>query len=217
MINRVQADRGTLRTQNSSPSSSMGDRPMPADFSVFLEPEAPRINHARQDHLAALGLDLQAKRVLEVGAGIGLHTEFFEKRGCEVPAATQTRSMSPKCCGAIRIGKSACSISIARLLSPISAASTSFIVTGRSTICRIPMARSRGSPRSVRADPGGRDPGRRRELSGAAPRRRAAVRQSGYWHRDPAELAAAMSALRRHLSRATPTNTLDISPIFPIS
>ncbi len=57
---------------------------MPADFSVFLEPEALRINHARQDHLAALGLDLQAKRVLEVGAGIGLHTEFFEKRGCDV-------------------------------------------------------------------------------------------------------------------------------------
>lgn len=51
---------------------------------MFLEPEALRINHARQTHLAALGLDLEAKRVLEVGAGIGLHTEFFEERGCDV-------------------------------------------------------------------------------------------------------------------------------------
>ena len=51
---------------------------------MFLEPEALRINHTRQTHLAALGLDLEAKRVLEVGAGIGLHTEFFEERGCDV-------------------------------------------------------------------------------------------------------------------------------------
>jgi FkbM family methyltransferase len=57
---------------------------MSSPFSVFLEPEAQRINHARQTHLASLGLDLQAKRVLEVGAGIGLHTGFFEERGCEI-------------------------------------------------------------------------------------------------------------------------------------
>ncbi len=57
---------------------------MPADFSMFLEPEALRINQARQQHLAGLGLDLEAKRVLEVGAGIGLHTGFFEERGCDV-------------------------------------------------------------------------------------------------------------------------------------
>ena len=57
---------------------------MSADFSVFQEPEALRINRARQDHLASLGLDLHDKRVLEVGAGIGLHTAFFEERGCDV-------------------------------------------------------------------------------------------------------------------------------------
>ncbi len=53
-------------------------------FSVFLAPEALAINRARQEHLASLGLDLAGKRVLEVGAGIGLHTPFFLERGCEV-------------------------------------------------------------------------------------------------------------------------------------
>jgi len=53
-------------------------------FAVFLTPEALAINAARQLHLASLGLDLTGKRVLEVGAGIGLHTAFFLKRGCEV-------------------------------------------------------------------------------------------------------------------------------------
>jgi SAM-dependent methyltransferase len=51
---------------------------------VFLVPTALAINKARQDHLASLGLDLSSKRVLEVGAGIGLHTPFFLKRGCTV-------------------------------------------------------------------------------------------------------------------------------------
>ena len=53
-------------------------------FWVFLEPEALRINKARQEHLASLQLDIVNKRVLEVGAGIGLHTGFFEERGCDV-------------------------------------------------------------------------------------------------------------------------------------
>jgi FkbM family methyltransferase len=51
---------------------------------VFLAPEAEHINRARLDHLGGLGLDLQGKRVLEVGAGIGLLTGFFEQRGCDV-------------------------------------------------------------------------------------------------------------------------------------
>ena len=55
-----------------------------AEFSVFLEPDALRVNAARQQHLASLGLDLDRKRVLEVGAGIGLHTGFFEERGCDI-------------------------------------------------------------------------------------------------------------------------------------
>lgn len=58
--------------------------PMPEQFEVFLTDEASKINKARQDHLAALGLQLAGKTVLEVGAGIGLHTQFFEDLGCSV-------------------------------------------------------------------------------------------------------------------------------------
>jgi SAM-dependent methyltransferase len=56
----------------------------PDTFAVFFEPDAVQINEARLRHLASLGLDLENKTVLEVGAGIGLLTEFFEKRGCIV-------------------------------------------------------------------------------------------------------------------------------------
>lgn len=55
-----------------------------SEFNVFLGPGGPEINSARQNHLASLGLDLDNKRVLEVGAGIGLHSQFFIDRGCEI-------------------------------------------------------------------------------------------------------------------------------------
>ena len=58
--------------------------PEDSPFAVFLAPNAQAINRARQQHLASLGLDLAGKKVLEVGAGIGLHTPFFLERGCEV-------------------------------------------------------------------------------------------------------------------------------------
>ena len=61
-----------------------GAKPVEDPFSVFLAPNAHAINHARQSHLASLGLDLKGKSVLEVGAGIGLHTPFFLERGCTV-------------------------------------------------------------------------------------------------------------------------------------
>jgi SAM-dependent methyltransferase len=61
-----------------------GAKPVEDPFSVFLAPNAHAINHARQSHLASLGLDLAGKTVLEVGAGIGLHTPFFLERGCTV-------------------------------------------------------------------------------------------------------------------------------------
>jgi SAM-dependent methyltransferase len=61
-----------------------GAKPVEDPFSVFLAPNAHAINHARQSHLASLGLDLAGKTVLEVGAGIGLHTPFFLERGCSV-------------------------------------------------------------------------------------------------------------------------------------
>jgi SAM-dependent methyltransferase len=47
-------------------------------------PHAEKINKARLEHLVSLGLDLDRKRVLEVGAGIGKLTKFFENRGCSV-------------------------------------------------------------------------------------------------------------------------------------
>ena len=61
-----------------------GAKPVEDPFSVFLAPNAHAINHARQSHLGSLGLDLKGKSVLEVGAGIGLHTPFFLERGCTV-------------------------------------------------------------------------------------------------------------------------------------
>jgi len=50
----------------------------------FLEPNALAINAARMNHLASLHLPIEGKSVLEVGAGIGLLTGFFEERGCKV-------------------------------------------------------------------------------------------------------------------------------------
>jgi SAM-dependent methyltransferase len=55
-------------------------------FRIFLTPDALAINSARQQHLESLKLPLDGKHVLEVGAGIGLHTAFFEQRGCRVLA-----------------------------------------------------------------------------------------------------------------------------------
>lgn len=54
-------------------------------FSCFLAPNALAINLARQQHLDSLGLTITAgTRVLEVGAGIGLHTGFFVDKGCDI-------------------------------------------------------------------------------------------------------------------------------------
>jgi SAM-dependent methyltransferase len=61
-----------------------GRRPSEDPFFVFHTPDAVAINRARQDHLGSLALDLDGKSVLEVGAGIGLHTPFFLERGCQV-------------------------------------------------------------------------------------------------------------------------------------
>jgi SAM-dependent methyltransferase len=51
---------------------------------VFDSDDARRINSARLDHLATFGLPIDGTRVLEVGAGVGLLTGFFEARGCRV-------------------------------------------------------------------------------------------------------------------------------------
>jgi len=51
---------------------------------VFLRPEALAFNEARLRHLASLQLPLERKSVLEIGAGIGLLTRFFEERECDI-------------------------------------------------------------------------------------------------------------------------------------
>jgi precorrin-6B methylase 2 len=53
-------------------------------FEVFQSSEAIEINKARLEHLASLDLDLSEKTVLEVGAGLGLLTNFFEERKCKI-------------------------------------------------------------------------------------------------------------------------------------
>lgn len=52
----------------------------------FLTDGYQRINKIRQDHLAGLGLDLDNQTVLELGAGIGDHTDFWLRRSCQVTA-----------------------------------------------------------------------------------------------------------------------------------
>lgn len=56
----------------------------PGPYDVFLSDDAIAINRDRQAHLASLDLPIDGKSVLEVGAGIGLHTKFFLDRGCTV-------------------------------------------------------------------------------------------------------------------------------------
>jgi len=53
-------------------------------YNNFLTPDYQRHNLARLRHLASLGLAIDGKRVLEVGAGIGDHTLFYLYRCCEV-------------------------------------------------------------------------------------------------------------------------------------
>lgn len=50
----------------------------------FDKPAALNINKARLSHLASLGMMLSHKSVLEVGAGVGRLTEFFEVRRCKI-------------------------------------------------------------------------------------------------------------------------------------
>jgi len=53
---------------------------------VFWSDHYVRHNMRRLEHLASLGLPLQNRTVLELGAGIGDHTLFYLDRGCSVVA-----------------------------------------------------------------------------------------------------------------------------------
>jgi FkbM family methyltransferase len=56
----------------------------PSPLEAFRHVRYIQHNQRRLEHLASLGLDLENKTVLEVGAGIGDHTQFFLDRGCQV-------------------------------------------------------------------------------------------------------------------------------------
>jgi SAM-dependent methyltransferase len=51
---------------------------------TFDSEEARALNQARLDHLDSLGLDLAARSVLDVGAGVGHLAQFFVKKGARV-------------------------------------------------------------------------------------------------------------------------------------
>ena len=57
---------------------------------VFNSYHYQRHNQRRLEHLVSLGLDIAGSSVLEVGAGIGDHTNFFLDRGCQV-VSTEAR------------------------------------------------------------------------------------------------------------------------------
>jgi SAM-dependent methyltransferase len=52
--------------------------------SVFDVTAALDINRGRMEHVASLGLDLDRKRVIDVGGGPGHLAQFFVQRGCDV-------------------------------------------------------------------------------------------------------------------------------------
>jgi SAM-dependent methyltransferase len=58
--------------------------PHPAPLDTFHSHVCLRHTARRQEHLASLGLPIEGKTVLEVGAGAGDHTHFFTDRGCRV-------------------------------------------------------------------------------------------------------------------------------------
>jgi SAM-dependent methyltransferase len=58
--------------------------PPPDPLSAFHSQAYSRHNARRQEHLASLGIPVEGTSVLEVGAGVGDHTQYFLDRGCRV-------------------------------------------------------------------------------------------------------------------------------------
>jgi SAM-dependent methyltransferase len=59
-------------------------RPEGGGLECFETPAAAAINRARLDHLAGLGLAVDGRSVLEMGAGVGHLSGFFLERGCQL-------------------------------------------------------------------------------------------------------------------------------------
>ncbi len=76
------------RSHPAAVPASAGPRPGAATQAdparAFRYRDYLRLNAARLDHLASLGLDIGGRRVLEVGAGVGDLTRFWVERGCTV-------------------------------------------------------------------------------------------------------------------------------------
>jgi SAM-dependent methyltransferase len=82
---------GSVLRRVGSRLESLQHRAVSQSLAIFETPDALHINRARLDHLASLGLVVDRTRVIEVGAGIGLLTAFFEARDCRV-LSTEGRS-----------------------------------------------------------------------------------------------------------------------------
>ena len=73
---------GTLLRRVGSRLEARQQRAISGSAAAFETADALHLNAARLDHLATLGFALDGARVIEVGAGIGLLSGFFESRGC---------------------------------------------------------------------------------------------------------------------------------------
>ena len=67
-----------------NPAPELAQEALLRAYRQFKHPGYQRHNSRRLEHLASLGLDLRAKTVLELGAGVGDLTTFFLDRDCAV-------------------------------------------------------------------------------------------------------------------------------------